>query len=108
MNLPVCAVFIIIILIETTLLNNIAIVVDSAIPNESVALVNKPVVIALINIMYVIAIKVWEALLVVLKLSFCHVKLKKSLILQDKASVNYFKSYIIIRNKLLLTRRHKA
>lgn len=108
MNLPVCAVFIIIILIETTLLNNIAIVVDSAIPNESVAFVNKPVVIALINIMYVIAIKVWEVLLVVLKLSFCHVKLKKSLILQDKASVNYFKSYIIIRNKLLLTRRHKA
>ncbi len=68
----------------------------------------QPVVIALINIMYVIAIKVWEVLLVVLKLSFCHVKLKKSLILQDKASVNYFKSYIIIRNKLLLTRRHKA
>ena len=42
------------------LLNNIAIFVGSAIPNESVAFANKTAVIALINIMLVIAIKVWE------------------------------------------------
>ena len=107
MNLPVCAVFIIIMSIKTMLLNNIAIFVGSAIPNESVAFANKTAVIALINIMLVIAIKVWEVLSAVIKSSFCHVKLKKSLILQDKASVDCFILYMTIRSKLLLTGRHK-